>query len=187
MTIKKTDDYVERMHKKFPEVSQRDLKKILNYCWKMIYLYNTRGLDTLVKYPDLIFYIGKLRNSSLDHFKYYIHKLKKRIRYMFQRTKSEWDGYYYFTLTENQYLNYLKQGNRKIKTFKNVVAFKLLEECKVSEWRKKYIFRYKDTITSKYTKYYPELKLKDAELIIQRDPLNMQDLMVSMNKYKYIQ
>jgi hypothetical protein len=36
-------------------------------------------------------------------------------------------------------------------------------------------------------KYYPEIKTKNAELIIQRDPLKMQDILVSENKFKYIQ
>jgi len=36
-------------------------------------------------------------------------------------------------------------------------------------------------------KYYPELKTDKAELIIERDPLKMEDVLVSSNKYKYIQ
>ena len=40
--------------------------------------------------------------------------------------------------------------------------------------------------TVMFRKYYPEIKTDKAELIITRDALNMNDLMVSCNKYKYI-
>jgi hypothetical protein len=36
-------------------------------------------------------------------------------------------------------------------------------------------------------KYYPEIKTKNAELIIVRDALTMKDVMTSYNKFKYIQ
>jgi hypothetical protein len=36
-------------------------------------------------------------------------------------------------------------------------------------------------------KYYKEIKTKNAELIIVRDPLNIHEVMTSENKYKYIQ
>jgi len=36
-------------------------------------------------------------------------------------------------------------------------------------------------------KYYKEIKTENAELIVVRDPLNMQNIMTSENKFKYIQ
>ena len=186
MKLTTINDYVYDLKEKFPEVSQTDLKRILNYCWKMIYLYNSKGLDTLVKDHDIIFYIGKLTSDPLTNFKYYIKKLAKRIRYMFIRTNSEWDGYYYFARTESQYLKYLKENRKKYHVFDNIVCYKLLEECKIKEYNKRYIFRFKNETTNRFIKFYPNLKIKDAELVIQRDPMSMQDLMVSLNKYKYI-
>jgi len=67
---------------------------------------------------------------------------------MFQRTKSTWDGFYYFAITENQYIEYLKQSKKKYKVFKNVLLYKLLDECKISEHSKPYIFRLGDDKTS---------------------------------------
>lgn len=105
---------------------------------------------------------------------------------MFKRVKAEWDGYYYFTRTEKQYIEYLKQDRKKIKTFKNVFLYKLLDQCRVQNHNDPYIFRLKEDRTAWDRKYYPEIKTKNAELIIQRDPMNMQDLVISNNKYKYI-
>jgi len=40
-------------------------------------------------------------------FKHYCNKLSRRIAYMFKRTNSKWDGYYYFARSEKQYIDYL--------------------------------------------------------------------------------
>ena len=102
MKITRINDYIENVHEKFPEVSESDIKRILSYCWKMIYLYNNYGNDTLIKSPDLIFFIGKLTKNSLKNYITYRYKLARRIRFMFARKKENWDGYYYFTRTEKQ-------------------------------------------------------------------------------------
>jgi hypothetical protein len=98
---------------------------------------------------------------------------------MFRRTNSKWDGYYYFARTENQYIDYLNQSKKKYKIFKNVFLYKLLEECKISEHNKFYIFRLKEDKTAWNKKYYKEIKTENAELIIIRDCLNMNDIMTS--------
>jgi hypothetical protein len=46
-------------------------------------------------------FIGKIPNNALEVFKNYCYKLSKRISYMFKRTNSKWDGYYYFTRSEH--------------------------------------------------------------------------------------
>ena len=114
-------------------------------------------------------------------------QLSKRIRYMFKRTNSKWDGYYYFARNESQYIDYLNQNKKRYKVFKNVKLYKLLDECKVSEYFSPYIFRLNEDKTNWAVKFYPEIKTKNAELIIKRDPLKMQDILTSQNKFKYIQ
>ena len=106
---------------------------------------------------------------------------------MFKRTQAEWDGYYYFSRSESQYMDYLKQNKKKIKVFKNVFLYKLLDELKVRETSNPYIFRLKEDKTDWLRKYYPEIKTKNAELIIQRDSYGMKDILTSENKFKYIQ
>jgi hypothetical protein len=66
------------------------------------------------------------------------------------------------------------------------MLYKLLEECKIQEHSFPYIFRLSEDKTSWRKKFYPELKAKNVELIIKRDPLNMKDILVTENKYKYI-
>jgi hypothetical protein len=54
----------------------------------------------LVKTKNLWCYIGNLKKNALEHFKYYRKKLAAKIRIVYKRKKIQWDGYYYFALTE---------------------------------------------------------------------------------------
>ena len=187
MKITKIDDYVDMVHEKHPELSKDEIKRILVYGWKMILQYVSFGNDIQILSPKFFFFIGVIPNSALATFNTYCYKLSKRIQYMFRRTKSEWDGYYYFARTENQYIDYLKQSKKKYKIFQNVILYKLLEECKVKEHSCQYIFRLSEDKTAWFQKFYKEIKTDKAELIVKRDPLKMKDLLVSENKFKYIQ
>ena len=187
MKITKIDDYVDAVWELHPELSREEIKRILVYGWKMILQYVSFGNDIQILSPKFFFFIGKIPVSALAAFNTYCYKLAKRIQYMFKRTKSSWDGYYYFARTENQYIDYLKQKKRKYKIFQNVFLYKLLDECKIKEHEKQYIFRLNEDKTAWFQKYYKEIKTDKAELIIQRDPLKMKDLLTSRNKFKYIQ
>jgi hypothetical protein len=67
------------------------------------------------------------------------------------------------------------------------MLYKLLDECKITEHAKPYIFRLKEDKTAWAKKYYDNIKTENAELIIVRDPLKMDNIKTSTNKYKYIQ
>ena len=187
MKITKINDYVDAVHEKFPELTRDEVKRILVYVCKMILQYVRTGNDVSMMTNKEFMFIGTIPSSGLAVFKNYCYKLSKRIAYMFQRTKSKWDGYYYFTRSESQYLDYLSQSRKKNKVFKDVFLFKLLEELKVKESSAPYIFRLNEQKTGWMTKYYKEIKTQNAELIIVRDPLQMKDILTSENKFKYIQ
>ena len=187
MKITSVNDYVDEVHEKFPEISEEEIKRILTYGWKMILQYKSFGNDIQILGNNFFFFIGQIPVQALSAFKTYCYKLAKRIQYMFKRTNAEWDGYYYFARSENQYNEYLQQNKRKYKIFKNVMLFKLLDECKITEHSKPYIFRLSEDKTGYMKKFYPEIKTKNSELIITRDPLDMKSILTSSNKYKYIQ
>lgn len=187
MKITNVNDYVEEVHKHFPEFTEEEIKKILVYGWKMILQYKSYGNDIQILSPKFFLFIGQIPVNSLTAFKTYCYKLAKRIYYMFKRTKSKWDGYYYFARSEGQYKEYLNQNRKKYKIFQNVMLFKLLEECKIKEHSKPYIFRLSEDKTAWFQKFYPKIRTDKAELIICRDSLKMGDLLTSENKFKYIQ
>ena len=187
MKLTKINDYVDAVWEEHQDLTKDEIKRILVYGWKMILQYVSFGNDVSIISNKFFFFIGSIPISALSTFNTYCYKLSKRIQYMFRRTKSKWDGYYYFARTEKQYLDYLSQNRKKYKVFQNVKLYKLLEECKIKEHSSQYIFRLSEDKTNWLQKFYPEIKTDKAELIIQRDPLKMQDLLVSENKFKYIQ
>lgn len=187
MKITNVNDYVDSVHEKFPELTRDEVKRILVYGWKMIIQYVSAGNDVSIITNKEFLFIGKIPTNALQTFKTYCYKLSKRIAYMFKKTNSKWDGYYYFTRSENQYKEYLSQSKKQYKVFKDVFLFKLLEELKIKDSSSPYIFRLKEDKTSWMMKYYKEIKTKNAELIIVRDALTMNDVMTSYNKFKYIQ
>lgn len=187
MKITTVNDYVDDVWKEYPELSREEVKRILVYGWKMILQYVSFGNDISILSQKFFFFIGKIPVSALAAFNTYCYKLAKRIQYMFRRTKAKWDGYYYFARNDNQYEDYIKQNKRKYKVFQNVMLYKLLEECKIKEHSKSFIFRLSEDKTAWFQKFYKEIKTDKAELIIQRDPLKMKDLLTSENKFKYIQ
>lgn len=184
-------DYYEAMFAKFPQISQSDMKRILNFSWKSLYLHNSYGGDTFITDKDLWCYIGYLKCDSIKHFLYYIKKLTIKLRVLYKRKKIPWDGYYYFGLSESSYQKYLSQKNKKGRSKKwfnygNVFMYQLLDECKIAEYAAKYIFRipYISKINFKF--YVPELTTDKAELIITREPLKFKDILVTNNDYNVL-
>lgn len=187
MKITNVNDYVDSVHEKFPELTRDEVKRILVYGWKMIIQYVSAGNDVSIVTNKEFMFIGRIPAKALSAFKTYCFKLSKRIAYMFKRTNSKWDGYYYFTRSESQYKDYLSQSKKKYKVFKDVFLYKLLEEAKIRNSSSPYIFRLKEDKTEWMKKYYSEIKTENAELITVRDALTMKDIMTSYNKFKYIQ
>ena len=146
MKLTTIKDYYQQLYDKFPGVPKQDIRRILNYGWKQLYLCNSYGGDTFIRDRELWCYIGRLTNDPLKHFEYYIHRLVTRIRVLYRRRKIKWDGYYYFGLNEEQYNNYLSQQRgrgrkRKWFNFGTVMLYKILDECKINEHNKEYFFR----------------------------------------------
>lgn len=181
-------DYYDIMLSKFPQISKEDVIRIMKYAWKSLYLHNSYGGDTFITDKDIWCYIGYLKYNPIEHFHYYIKKLALKIRVLYKRKKIPWDGYYYFALSQSQYDKFIgtpqKKGRPKKKyTFKNILLYQILDECKLSEASKQYIFRipYIDKIKMKF--FVPKLITTQAELIITRNPLKFKDILVTNNEY----
>ena len=186
----KISDYYPQIYRQFPEVPQEDIKRILTFAWKSVYLHNSYGGDLLISGDSMWYYIGNLRKSSLQHFHYYIRKLITKIRIAYRREGSPWKGYYYFALSDTQYENYLLQKNKKGRprkkfTFGQVFMYEILDECRLNEHSKKYIFRI-PSISPIKLKYFVAKLEANAELIETRSPLKFKDILVNDNEYEFL-
>ena len=140
---------------------------------------------------DIWFYIGKLKRNSLEHFFYYLRKLTIKLRVLYKRKKIEWDGYYYFALSDSQYEAYKAQQNkrgrpRKHFQFDSVYLYQILDECKINEYYKRYIFRIPYITRLKQKQFVQQLNTDKAELIITREPLKFKDILVWENEYEFL-
>lgn len=191
MQIKTLKDYYEQLYKMFPDVPKEDIKKICSYGWKCLYLYNSAGADTIIKDNNFWCYIGYLKQDSLKYFKYYIKKLATKLRLLYKRKKVTWNGKYYFALTEQQYQYYLSQQNsrgrkRKNFNFKGIMLYQLLDECKICEHEKKYIFEIPYISDIGFKVYIENITTDKAKLIITRDPLKFKDILINDNEYELL-
>ena len=184
-------DYYNEVKSKFPQVSISDIKRILNFSWKSIYLHNSYGGDTFITDNNLWCYIGHLKKDSIKYFLYYIKKLSLKLRVLYKRNKIEWDGFYYFALSDKQYAEYVSQKNRRGRprknfTFSNIYLYQILDECRIQEYYKKYIFKIPLISKIKYKFFSTKITSDKAELIIKREPLKFKDILVNENEYQYL-
>lgn len=188
METKQYTDYLEQLQYKFPLVDPKDIKRILRFFLKSIYLSCTYGGDVFLRDSTLWCYIGTLRRNSLHHYNYYIEKLCKKLRILYKRKKIQWDGYYYFALSDTQYENFMSQKNKKgrpkkIFNYGTVILYKIRGECELKNHSKRYIFRVPYNTEVGITFLVREFKSDKAELIQTREPMKFEDILTTNNKY----
>lgn len=192
MTIKRIEDYLDQIQELYPNVPKSDLKKILNFGWKSLYLHNSYGGDVVIKDQNFFAYFGRLMNNSLSWFAYYKKKLATKILILFKRHQKgcSFDGYYYFALTPPQLKDYYSQQKgrgrkRSYYTFKNIILYKCKEECIVREAEKPYLFRVRIVADIGWHIFKREFKTKYAEFITERSN-KLKDILVTNNNYEYV-
>lgn len=186
----KISDYIPQIQQVFPKITEEDIKRILSFAWKSVYLHNSYGGDLLIFDNSIWCYIGNLKSSALQHFKYYIRKLIVKLRIAYKRKKTPYDGYYYFALTEAQYQDYLKQKNkrgrpRKWFNFGTIILYQILAECRLNECNNKYIFKTPFIASMGLKRFVLDFKA-NAELIEIREPLKFKDILVNNNEYDFL-
>lgn len=186
--------YLPELIKQFPNVPPEDVKRAVEYGWRMLYYYNLRGCDTLISSTKFRywFYCGQLTRDSLKHFNYYRRMLRRKLRVLYIKKVKEWDGYYYTGLTNSEY-NYLlesmngKGRKKKNFTFHNKVALKVFDEAKVYFSWSHCIVRFKYITDLGYSFFKDTMKCNDLEIAITKDkPSTFKDILISSNNYELI-
>lgn len=194
--LKEVKDYIPELQQKFPYLSKKDIKLVVEYGWRMLYRYSLYGCDTLVTMPRDSFwcYFGYLTNDSLKHFSYYIKRLCKKIRLLYHHSHYlwDWDGYYYFGLTESEYEQFKKSrtqvGRKKVHyKFGKKVSYKILDEAKLQYSWSRCIIKYKHPVDMKDSFYTEVTKCDNPEIALEREhPCTFQDILISTNNYDNI-
>lgn len=191
MVQKTIQDYYDQIYKEYPTISKSDIKRILQYGFKSLYLHCSYGGDVLLNRLGFWFYCGQLTNNSVRWFEYYKRKIKIKLRVLYKRKQIPWNGYYYFALSENQYNDYLSQKNKKGRpkknfTFSHVVLYKIYDECNITESGKVAIFKIPMSIDLGFDYYKEEMITDKAELVLVRPSLKLEDILLSVYDYEFI-
>lgn len=189
--VKTIQDYYEKLYEEYPTIPKEDIRRICLYGIKSLNIHNNYGGDVLISRKGFWFYCGQLMNNSLHYFNYYKKKIRVKLRIMYKRKNIPWDGYYYFALSQDQYNNYLEQKNKKGRprknfTFSKIVLYKIYDECSIAESNKVAIFKIPYSSEFGLSLYKEMLSTNNAELILTRNPLTFNDILLSNYNYQFL-
>lgn len=190
--FKTIKDYYQQLYDKYPQVPEKDIRTIVNFGWRSLYLHNSYGCDVRITDQNFLAHFGKMTKNSLKHYYYYRNKLVRKLRILYKRRKMKWDGYYYFALTKKQYDEFYgskihKRGRPTKKfTFYDIDMFKIKEECMVARSFSRYIFRIKYIEDIGWRFKRKKFTTDKAELILTREPLKLRDMLTSNYKYEIL-
>ena len=169
MELTHIEKYYEKIQEKYPDLTIKQIDKIVKYGMRSFYLHNLYGGDVLLKSPYFTLYNGKVFSSNLVFYKYWVLKNKIKLRIKYKRNKTKYSGYYYFGLTDNEFEKYKAQfkktgRRRKWISFDKLKAYKILEEC-ILDHRFKHIFKFEYPEDVGFSFYNENIKIKNLEYI----------------------
>ncbi len=177
MKLTTCDKYYDKIIERWPELTYKQVDKIIKHGLSSLYLYNLYGGDVLLKSPDYTMYFGKLFKEGGIFYKYWQIKWKIKLRIKYKKAKTKYDGYYYFGLTEEEfqtYKNKIKPTGRRRKKFefKRIVLYKILDECFLHK-ELKHIFRIKYPEDCGFTMFKENWTARDFDYIYKRNKDNL--------------
>lgn len=181
--------YMPELQKEFPYLCKSDIRTIVNYGWRYIYIAILFGCDIQIVSTSykFWFYIGKLGKDPLKHYAYYKRKLVRKMMFIFRKQHKNWDGYYYIPLT-NEDLEIFKPRGRKRTNFVfyDKLCFKFSDVCAIYYTGKSKLLRFKALVDRGFIYRSKKLKLKSPELIEIEPIRNFQDLLVNNRDYELL-
>lgn len=123
---KTIDDYIEKVKNRYTYINIQSIKKILNYGFNTIFRLIVKGADVRIKNDIYSFFCGKTFYDDEERKKYIRHKQIIKLRMTYKYKCIDYNGLYYFGLTENEYEKF-NENNRKIKNIP-IILYKIKEE-----------------------------------------------------------
>lgn len=164
-TIKRIDDYMDTLKERYPEMSERDLTKILKLGFSFIRKTIAIGISAKLGSKETAVEIRDDINRDKTLYKAYRDAtLKSRIKW--NRSGKKYDDYYYFSIGKTQY-DKIKDAVEKKKevTFSKVTLFKAPEECWLKHKYKRHFFRVLWPIECGFEIYKDKLKTDKYEYL----------------------
>lgn len=177
MNLVTCDKYYDKIIERWPELTYKQVDKIIKRGLNSLYLYNLYGGDVLLKSPLYVMYFGKLfKNGGVFH-NYWKIKWKIKLRIQYKKSKTKYDGYYYFGLTDKEFQEYKHKikptgKRRQVIHFDKIVLYKILEECFIHK-EYKHIFRIKYPEDCGFIMKKEKWAAKDFDYMYKRNKDNL--------------
>lgn len=171
MEIKYIEDYYDKVKEKYPELTEKQISKILTFGFRSFYLHTLYGGDILSKSPYLTVYCGRCFVDTNKFMEYRNIKLRTKLRVKYKKAKTQWDGYYYFGMSDNEFEYYQSQmkshGRRRQKFhFKNIYLFKVKNEVLLNK-KNKHVFRIAYPLDCGFSIYKEDVVTRNFEYILR--------------------
>lgn len=163
--IKRIDDYVDQLHEKYPEMSKKDILKILKMGFNFYRKLITIGCGVNIGSNEMATRTQKVGGKDKLAYKENLAARKARVKW--NRSDKEFDGYYYFALGKNQFAE-LDQEKLKKKCklkFKHIWLFKSAEECWLRHSYKDHFFKLRYPVDCGFFMYKDEFVTNDYEYL----------------------
>lgn len=169
MEIKRVEDYYDKVQEKFPDLDKKEIDKILKHGMRSFYMTNLYGADVLFKNPDFTMYFGEMFKDTSKFWKYWHFKSALKLRIKYKRSKPQFNGLYYFGLSEEEYELYnMKKKGRKSITFEELYLFKIMDEAFLDKG-KKYFYSLSVKEEMGFKEHVKDYKTSNFSLIGKRD------------------
>lgn len=171
--IKRIEDYYEQLYAKYPQMSKKDIQKIVKYGWRQFYLLNAIGADFIIEDKKICCLVGKMFHDGKKIRSQYIKKLSVKLRCMYRRNKIQWDNYYYFIIDNNQ-------------EDTTSIFYKIYDEAKLKCYRCGKLYKIKSDTDYGFCKRIYNINLDEAEFVEDVAPLKFKDIKISNHKYEFL-
>ena len=175
MEIRQVHDYIDMVHEKFPELTRKDVEKILNYGFRSYYMNSYYGIDILIRDKWFLAYCGKIYKNVFRLRKYQILKNRIKCRVNYRREKIKFDGYYYIGMWESQFQKLLnsnghckKWNPKQMEWFisPKVILRKILDEALFEKYD--YIFSIYIGVDLGYSSFKEKFRTNKLKMIYKK-------------------
>lgn len=176
MELATCDKYYDKIKEKWPDLTKKQIDKIIKHGLLSLYMYNLYGGDVLLKHSKFTMYFGKLFRDNLIFYKYWQIKWKIKLRIKYRKEKTKYSGYYYFGLTDELFQEYKSQmkstgRRRQIFHFEFLKLYKILDECALRH-EFKHFFKMKYPEDCGFTMWKKDYDARNFEYIYKRNKDN---------------
>lgn len=184
MDIVYAEKYYKQVKERFPCLNEKQIDKIIKYGLRSFYAHNKFGGDVLLKSRYYTGYIGRLFINMKFFAYYYVLKMKTKIRIKYKRSKTVFNGKYYFGLKKDVYEQHFGKRKQKKKTivFDSLPIYKIYEECLLH--KPDYVFEF-DHKDEGFFKKKKNFKLSRYNLIAKRNKDGILEPVGQEVKYKW--